>query len=92
MLIDLAILTNRATRIRKIIIVLVKDIQQGAVITSQRVYTPNKEGVLICLSHGCLAELRMRHVRELGCMEDHLIEMTEYTDIKISPLPRNPGT
>ncbi|GFS31346.1 hypothetical protein Acr_00g0016860 [Actinidia rufa] len=47
-LIDLAILTERATRIRKIAIVLVKDIQSGAVSTNQQVCTPGKEGVLGC--------------------------------------------
>ena len=56
MLIDLI---DRAISIRKIVIV-VKDIQHGDINTSQRVYTPNEEGVLVYLSLSRLVELRTR--------------------------------
>ncbi|GFZ21347.1 hypothetical protein Acr_29g0005090 [Actinidia rufa] len=76
--IDLAVLSDRAIKIRRIVIVLVMDIQQGAVSSSRQVYTPDEEGVLVYLSLG-----------RLGGMGDHLVGMTEYTDAEISPLPKN---
>ena len=89
MLIDLAVLTNRATKIRRIIIVLARDIQQGVFSISPRVYTPDKEGVRVYLNLDHLAELKTRRARKLRDREDHIAGMTEYIDAAISPLPRN---
>ena len=58
-LIDLAVLTDQVTRIRIIIMVLVKDIQPGAISIGQQVCTPDEEGVLMCQSLGHLTELRI---------------------------------
>ncbi|GFZ14714.1 hypothetical protein Acr_24g0009040 [Actinidia rufa] len=96
MLIDLVVLVTWAIRIRKIIIVLVRDIQQVTVSTSQQVYNIDEEGVLVYLNldksvivKDRLAELKTRQVRKLGDGEDHLVGMTEYTNTMINPLPKN---
>ena len=58
MLIDLVILIDQAIMICRIIILLVKDIQQGAINTSRQVYTLDEEEVLVYMSLVCLAELK----------------------------------
>ena len=60
MLIDLVVLISQVIRIHRIIIVLVKDIQQRAISTSQRVYTLDEEGVMLYPNLDCLAELWTR--------------------------------
>ena len=61
MLIDLVILTSRATVIRRIIKVLVKDALQGAVDASLQVLTLDEEGgVLKCPNSDRPAKLKVR--------------------------------
>ena len=61
MLIDLVILTSRATVIRRIIKVLVKDALQGAVDASLQVLTLDEEGgVLKCPKSDRPAKLKIR--------------------------------
>ncbi|GFZ17081.1 hypothetical protein Acr_26g0003510 [Actinidia rufa] len=72
MLIDLAVLIDWAIRIHRIVIVQVRDIRQGAVSIIQRVYTLDKEGVLVYLNLDSLVELKTQQVRKLGDEEDHL--------------------
>ncbi|GFZ02317.1 hypothetical protein Acr_15g0009250 [Actinidia rufa] len=71
-----------------IAIELVRDIQLGALSTSQQVRTPSEEGVSVCRSLGHLAKLKIQWARKLGDGEDHLIEMTELTSVAISLLSR----
>ena len=59
MLINLTVLSNRAIKICRITIVLVKDIQPGAVNTDQQVHTLEEEGVLVCRSLNHLAKLML---------------------------------
>ena len=60
MLVDPAILSSRESMICRIVRVLVRDIQLGAVNTNLRVYTPDEEGVLIYLNLDHLVELKTR--------------------------------
>ena len=73
-LVDPAILSSRATRIHRIIRVLVRDILRGDVNTNLRVYSPKEEGVLKYLNLNHLAELRTRQARKRRDVEDHLAE------------------
>ena len=84
MLIDLVVLSDQAIKICRIAIMLVRDIQPGAISTNQQVCTLGEEGVLVCWSLCHLAELRIRWARKLGDGEDHLIGMTELTSAAIS--------
>ena len=59
-LIDLTALTNRAIRICITVVVLVRDIQPGAVNIDQQVHTLGVKGVLVCRSLGHLVELRIQ--------------------------------
>ena len=88
MLIDLAAFANRASRILRVAIELVKDIHLGAVHTGQQVCTPNTKRVLLCRTLGHLAELSTRREKRLGDMGDHLIGMTKLINATISPPPR----
>ena len=88
MLIDLATPTDRATRIHKITILLVRDIQLGAVSTDQQVRIPGEEGVLVRQSLGHLAELRIQWARKQGDREDYLARMTKLTGTATNPVPR----
>ena len=77
MLITLAALTDRVTRIPKVTIALVGDIQVGAVHTDRQVCTPGVEGVLSCQSLDHLAELRTQLTKRPRGAGDHLARMTE---------------
>ncbi|GFS36114.1 hypothetical protein Acr_00g0044140 [Actinidia rufa] len=83
-LINLAIPSDQVIRIRRIAIVLVRDIQLGAVSSDQQVHTPGEEGVLVCWNLDHLAELKIRWVRKLRDGEDHLAGMTKLIGIAIS--------
>ena len=72
MLIDLAVFTNRATKIRKIATVLVRGIQLGVVHTSRQACTPDEEGVLSYQILNNLAKLKIWKARKPREEEDHL--------------------
>ncbi|GFY85663.1 hypothetical protein Acr_04g0004010 [Actinidia rufa] len=84
MLIELIELSDRAIRIHKIVIVLVRDIQLGAVSTDHQVFILGKEGVMVCQSLGHLAELRIRWARKPRDVDDHLAGMTKLTGAAIT--------
>ncbi|GFY87298.1 hypothetical protein Acr_05g0009370 [Actinidia rufa] len=68
--------TSRATKICKIIRVLVRDTPRGATNASLRVYTLGEEKALIYPNLDRLAELKIRRAKKLEDREDHLIGMT----------------
>ncbi|GFZ06644.1 hypothetical protein Acr_18g0008140 [Actinidia rufa] len=81
-----------ATRICRIIRVLVKDAPQGAINADSQVYTQDEEGVWRSLNPDHPSELKIQQVRKLANKEDHLAKKTVCTDIAINPLIRNSKT
>ncbi|GFS32989.1 hypothetical protein Acr_00g0025750 [Actinidia rufa] len=92
MLIYLASFADRVTKIPKVAIALVGDIQPGAVHNDWQVCTLGVEGVLSCRSLGHLAKLRTQLTKRPRGAGDHLARMTELIGALKSPPPRKSRT
>ena len=92
MLVNLTILIDWATRIHKIVKVLVRDAPRGAINADLQVYIPAEEEVLRCPNPDRLAKLRIRQVRKFANREDYLVGKNLCTNAMANPLIKNSKT